>query len=263
MYPVVRIQFGMERHHELVFVLYIIMKPMKGKPMNSALLTIDDVSSRNTPAIVDYLNEKGIKAILFAVGEYVERYYEEALYAVKNGMLVGNHSCSHPSFSSLSLDECIREIEACERILDKLYRDAGIERTVKLFRFPYGDKGGSNRDALQKYLKDTGFRKVKDTHIPYPWWKESRLRTDIDTFWTFDFLEYQIYRNPDFTKESVWERMHDTAPASGAALFGAQNRHILLMHAHDETEEMLPGYYKLFIEHLLACGLTFEEPAFL
>lgn len=37
--------------------------------MNSALLTIDDIASKNTPAIVDYLNEKRIKAIFFATGQ--------------------------------------------------------------------------------------------------------------------------------------------------------------------------------------------------
>ena len=79
--------------------------------MNSALLTIDDIASKNTPAIVDYLNEKRIKAILFATGQNVERYYEEALYAVKNGMIVGNHSYSHPAFSSLTMKECMEEIE--------------------------------------------------------------------------------------------------------------------------------------------------------
>ena len=31
--------------------------------MNTALLTIDDVPSRNTPTLVDYLTEKGIPAI--------------------------------------------------------------------------------------------------------------------------------------------------------------------------------------------------------
>lgn len=82
--------------------------------MNSALLTIDDFSSKNTPKIVDCLKEKGIKAIFFAIGVNVERYYEEAIYAVKNGMIVGNHSYSHPAFSSLTLQECIDEIEKCE-----------------------------------------------------------------------------------------------------------------------------------------------------
>lgn len=231
--------------------------------MNSALLTIDDIASKNTPAIVDYLNEKRIKAILFATGQNVERYYEEALYAVKNGMIVGNHSYSHPAFSSLTMKECMEEIEKCEIILERLYRDSGVERIARPFRFPYGNKGGDNKNALQKYLKEKGFHKVDDTHITYSWWRENNLDTDIDTFWTFDFEEYRIRQRSDFTKESVWKKMHDTNPETGAVLFAENNRHILLLHAHDETEEMLPEYYKLFIEHLLENGLVFEEPAFL
>ena len=231
--------------------------------MNSALLTIDDIASKNTPAIVDYLNEKRIKAILFATGQNVERYYEEALYAVKNGMIVGNHSYSHPAFSSLSMKECMEEIEKCEIVLERLYKDSGVERVFRPFRFPYGNKGGDNKNALQKYLREKGFQKVDDTHITYPWWRENSLDTDIDTFWTFDFEEYKIRQGSEFTKESVWKKMHDTNPESGAVLFAENNRHILLLHAHDETEEMLPEYYKLFIEHLLENGLVFEEPAFL
>lgn len=231
--------------------------------MNSALLTIDDFSSKNTPAIVDYLNEKGIKVIFFAIGQNVERYYEEAVYALKKGMIVGNHSYSHPEFSKLTLEEGIREIEQCEAVLDRLYRDSGVERKYRPFRFPYGDKGGENKAALQAYLKEKGFHKVDDTKFDYPWWKEQGLDADIDTFWTFDFGEYNIRPGSDFTKESVWERMHDKAPEYGAVLFAENNRHLLLLHAHDETEELLPEYYKLFIDHLLENGMTFDEPRFL
>ena len=35
--------------------------------MNTALLTVDDIASKNTPAIVDYLKEKGIQPIYFAI----------------------------------------------------------------------------------------------------------------------------------------------------------------------------------------------------
>ncbi len=231
--------------------------------MNSGLLTIDDFSSKNTPAMVDYLKKKNIKAIFFATGEKVEEFYEEALYAVKNGMIVGNHSYSHPGFSSLTLNECIDEIEKCERVLDKLYKDSGVERVYRPFRFPYGDKGGSNKDALQKYLRDKGFHKVDDRHITYDWWKENNLDTDIDTFWTFDFEEYVIRPDSGYTKEFVWQKMHDANPKSGAVLFAENNRHIILLHAHDETEEMIPEYYKLFIDHLLENGMAFDEPVFL
>ena len=231
--------------------------------MNTALLTIDDFSSGNTPAIVDYLKEKGIKIIFFATGKNVEEFYEEAIYAVKSGMIVGNHSYSHPHFSSLTPEECFAEIEKCEQVLDKIYKDSGVERKYRPFRFPYGDKGGENKDIIQKYLKDKGFHKVDDKHIPYPWWKEFSLDTDIDTFWTFDFAEYLIRPGSDVTKESVWEKMNDQNPQAGAALFGENHRHILLLHAHDETEELVPEYYKQFVDYLLEKGITFDAPGFI
>ena len=231
--------------------------------MNTALLTIDDFSSKNTPAMVDYLKEKGIKVIFFAEGRKVEQFYEEAKYALKNGMLVGNHSYSHPAFSSISLEEGIAEIEKCEEILNKLYADCGVERIFRPFRFPYGDKGGANKEAYQYYFKEKGFHKVDDTKFDYPWWTQFGLESNIDTFWTFDFAEYMIRPGSNFTKDSVWERMHDKNPQQGAVLFAENNHHIILMHAHDETEEMLPEYYKLFIDHCLENGLVFDEPKFL
>ena len=229
--------------------------------MNSAILTIDDFSSKNTPAVVDYLCEKGIKVIFFAQGDKVERYYEEAKYALKKGMIIGNHSYSHPHFSEISLDEGIAEIEKCEQVLNRLYQDCGAERVYRPFRFPYGDKGGENREGLQKYLKDAGFHKVKDDHITYDWWRQFGLETTIDTFWTFDFEEYAIRPESGFTLDNVWNKMHDQNPKTGAVLFAEGNRHILLMHTHDETEEMVPEYYKLFVDHCLEHGLSFDDPA--
>ncbi len=231
--------------------------------MNSALLTIDDLSSRNTPALVDYLNEKGIKAIFFATGQNVERFYDEAVYALQNGMIVGNHSYSHSAFSSLTLQEGIQEIEKCEAVLDQLYQDSGVQRTFRPFRFPYGDKGGLIKDALQRYLHEQHFSKVNDTFIPYAWWHEYGMDTDIDTFWSFDFEEYKLYLEPSFTRETLWARMHETNPQSGRSLFGAGNRHILLMHAHDETEAVFPRYYQQIIDYVLQNGLRFVEPSFL
>lgn len=231
--------------------------------MNTALLTIDDISSRNTPALVDYLTEKSIPAILFAVGMNVEKYYDEALYAVKKGFVVGNHSFSHPGFSSLSIEDAIRDIEQCEDVLNRLYQDAGMPRQYRPFRFPYGDKGGKNKAALQQYLKEKLFDKVDDTHIPYPWWQESGLSRDIDTLWTFDFEEYRLPHDTSFTKASIFEKMLNPQPSAGAALYGESQRHILLLHAHDETEAVLPRYYQLFLEELIKNGILFDAPKFI
>ncbi len=230
--------------------------------MITAILTIDDVASKNTPAIVDYLVSKNITALMFAHGQKVEENWDEAIYALKHGMIIGNHSYSHPAFSKISFEEAVEEIERNEKLLDKLYDAAGVERKYRPFRFPYGDKGGANKEALQKYFKDNKFNKVKDTQFKYDFWHEEGLDTDMDTLWTFDFAEYNIRPNSNFTKEDVWARMHDENPQYGAVLFKEGNNHMLLLHAHDETEEMVPRYYEQFIEHLLENGVTFVKPEF-
>ena len=230
--------------------------------MIHAILTIDDIASRNTPAIVDYLNEKGITALMFAVGEIVERYYENAVYALQHGMIVGNHSYSHPAFSEITFEEAKAEIEKNEAVLDRLYKDAGVERKYRPFRFPYGNKGGANKEKLQAYFREKGFNKLKDDKIPYPYWKEVGLDKDIDTFWTFDFAEYNIRPNSGFTVENVWNRIYGKEPGAGVKLLEDGGYHFLLLHAHDETDEMVPGYYKQFIDCLLENGVTFDVPAF-
>lgn len=231
--------------------------------MSRAILTIDDISSRNTKEIVDFLCGKGITAVMFATGANVEKFYDEAVYAVQKGMIVGNHSYSHEAFSSLSLEEGIKDIEKCENVLDKLYKDSGVERRYRPFRFPFGDKGGENREGLQKYLKEKGFDKLDDTMIPYAWWRESHAKNDIDTFWTFDFEEYRLPWNDGFTRESVLNKMENPNPQYGAALYGDGNCHFILMHAHDETDAVWPGYYKEMIERAAANGVVFEKPEFL
>ena len=230
--------------------------------MISAVLTIDDVPSKNTRPIVDYLESRGIQAILFAYGKRLERLPDNGVYALQHGMILGNHSYAHPGFSKISFEEGRREIEKCEELLDRVYREAGVERLFRPFRFPYGDKGGENKSALQKFLKENRFNKVKDTQIAFPWWKEQGLDRDIDTLWTFDFAEYRIRPNSGFTMEDVWKRVYDPAPQSGGPMLKDGSNHIILMHAHDETEEMIPKYWQLLMDRLLAEGVQFVRPAF-
>lgn len=231
--------------------------------MNTAILTIDDVASRNTPAIVDYLAGKGIQAVMFATGVNVEKYYDEAKYALQKGMIVGNHSYSHPAFSQISMEEAVEEIEKCEAVLEKLYRDSGVERVWRPFRFPYGDKGGEKKEALQQYFREKGFHKLDDRQITYPWWQESGLDKDIDTLWTFDFEEYRLQWNDGFTKEHIWAKMQGQNPQTGAALYGPDNAHIILTHAHDETDAIWPGYYRDMVEEMIKNGVVFQKPMFL
>lgn len=230
--------------------------------MSTAILTIDDIASGNTPAMVDYLNSKGITAVMFAVGINVEKFYDEAIYALRKGMIVGNHSYSHPAFSKLTFDEAVRDMEKNEEVLDKLYRDAGVKRLYRPFRFPYGDKGGTIAPELQRYLAEKGYHKLDDTKVPYAWWKNGGHNRFIDTFWTYDVEEYRIPSEDGFTVEDVWKKMKNPSPANATALLGEDKHHIILLHAHDETESIEPEYYKHFIDFMLDQGITFEKPSF-
>ena len=231
--------------------------------MIKALLTIDDISSKNTPQIVDYLVEKGITALMFAWGENIDRLPEEAEYALKKGMIVGNHSYTHPHFSEISFDECVAEIEKCEDALNRLYERAGVERKYRPFRFPYGDRGGANSEALKKYLPENGFDKVDDTRITFESWKRDGNDKYTDTIWTFDFAEYCIREGSNFTEKDVFDRINYVDPETGEGLLVDGTEHIILLHAHDETEELVPEYYKHFIEYLLEHGVEFIKPGFI
>ena len=231
--------------------------------MIRALLTIDDISSYNTPAIVDYLNEKNITPIMFMVGEWAERKPAELIYALKHGMIIGNHSYSHPHFSEITFEEGVKEIEKNEEVLNRFYEEAGVERKYRPFRFPYGDKGGSNKKLLQEYLASKDFDKVNDTKFGYPFWKEEGHDKDIDTYWTFDFAEYNIRPGSGFALDDVMKRIYDPSPSNGAPLLADGSDHLLLLHAHDETEALVPGYYKIFIDELLKNGVEFVKPSFL
>lgn len=230
--------------------------------MINAILTIDDIPSNNTKAIVDFLNEKNITVVMFAEGNRLKTNPEPVIYALQHGMLVGNHSFTHPHFSELTLDEAVKEIEKCEEQLDRVYEMAGVERKYRPFRFPYGDKGGENKGALQEYLADHSFNKLVDTQIPYPYWKEFGLDKDIDTLWTFDFAEYNIRQGSGFTADDVFKRINDPNPTSGAAMLAEGGSHIILLHAHDETDALVPGYYRQFVDYLLEHGVVFNRPAF-
>ncbi len=230
--------------------------------MSTAILTIDDISSANTPAMVDYLCEKGIRAVMFAEGKHVEKYYAESLYAVRKGIIVGNHSYSHIHFSDAPYEECAAEIEKTEVILDRLYRDAGVPRQYRPFRFPYGDRGlkrgQEHADALQRYLRERGFSKLADDRIQFPWYRHSFA----DTFWTFDFAEYRMQWDRNFTEEDVYRRIHDANPELGGALLEEGSHHIVLLHDHPETEAIVPRYYAKFLDCCMAAGVEFLQPEF-
>ena len=99
--------------------------------MKQVVLTIDDIPQKITPKMIDYLTENGIPAVMFAVGEKIEEGMDTLVYALQKGIIIGNHSFTHPAFSSLSFEECVEEIEKTDLLLEKAYKLAGVQESIR------------------------------------------------------------------------------------------------------------------------------------
>lgn len=90
--------------------------------------------NEDTQQLIDILNDHGVKATFFLVGQWVDRYPESVKALADAGMDVMNHSDDHAHFSQLSEQDIIFNVNACN---DKIEAITGTRPT--LFRCPYGE----------------------------------------------------------------------------------------------------------------------------
>lgn len=225
-----------------------------------AILTIDDSPSRITGDFAAYLVSRNIDAVFFCVGDRLLEFPETADLLVRSGFTIGNHSLTHSRFSELTLPECEHQIAETERIIEAVHARNGIPRRAKLFRFPYGDKGGAQRPAIQEILVRHGFRGVQNLSITYPWYSAHSLDTDRDVFWTFDALDYRLgSKTAPLTMRDLHAHLESTSQESGGILNGGASDEILLMHDHESTAALHPRYYEEIIERIEAFGIEFRK----
>lgn len=101
--------------------------------MEIALTFDDGPHPYYTPIILDILEEYGIKATFFMIGENVAYYPAAAEAVLKAGHEIGNHTNHHRGMRSMADHEILKEIEGCE---DALYSLA--EYKPSLIRPPEG-----------------------------------------------------------------------------------------------------------------------------
>jgi peptidoglycan/xylan/chitin deacetylase (PgdA/CDA1 family) len=120
-------------------------------------LAIDDGPSDATPALLDALEARGHRAVLFVLGCNIAGREATLVGAIRRGFALGNHSFDHPNFSAIGINEARSEIAATERLIDAAYAAANVKRPGKWFRFPYLDTGGAAHYPLQTLLGEFGF----------------------------------------------------------------------------------------------------------
>lgn len=110
------------------------------KPM--VALTFDDGPGAYTNRLLNCLEENKAKATFFMVGSSVSRYKNEVKRMANMGCELGNHSYSHPAFTTLSVSSMKNEVNSTSK---KIQEASGKLPTV--FRLPYGD-GHNNQTVL-------------------------------------------------------------------------------------------------------------------
>ncbi len=97
-------------------------------------LTFDDgPHPRITRQVLEILDEYGIKATFFVIGQNVKNYPETMKLLAESGCEIGNHTFSHKSLKNMNSDQIKKEIEDCQKILSDNF---SVEST--LLRPPQG-----------------------------------------------------------------------------------------------------------------------------
>ena len=105
-----------------------------------------------TPAILDTLKEKQIKAAFFITGSYLKHSPELVKRMKEEGHVVGNHSQTHPDFTTQTDEQVIAEVS---QVADKFKEVVGTEMDP-FFRFPSGRY--SEKDLY--IVRKLGFRSI-------------------------------------------------------------------------------------------------------
>ena len=90
--------------------------------------------NEDTEQLIDILARYNVKTTFFVVGDWVEKYPESVKALHDAGHEVMNHSNHHDHYNSLTADEIIADITACN---EKIAAVTGV--TPTLIRCPYGE----------------------------------------------------------------------------------------------------------------------------
>lgn len=90
--------------------------------------------NEDTQTLIDIFDQYNVKVTFFVVGEWAEKYPESVQALAEAGHEVMSHSNDHAHFNTLSADEIIADINACN---DKIEAITGVRPT--LFRPPFGE----------------------------------------------------------------------------------------------------------------------------
>ncbi|MBA9084000.1 peptidoglycan/xylan/chitin deacetylase (PgdA/CDA1 family) [Fontibacillus solani] len=180
-----------------------VTKPVSPKAKKIVYLTFDDGPSKYTNQIVSILEEKGIHATFFVIGNQLKGNEQKLKDAHDAGNYIGLHSMTHNKkilYNSGSSARFIKEFQKEQQLVNNIL---GYEPV--LIRAPYGSKPEIKGKFLDD-IADAGFKM----------WD-----------WTVDSKDWYYTGKPDRILQEV-KRQVD------------QDTEVILMHEKSQTVEALP-----------------------
>jgi peptidoglycan/xylan/chitin deacetylase (PgdA/CDA1 family) len=131
---------------------------------NAVALTFDDgPDPRQTPRVLDLLDQHAAKATFFWLGTCLEQAPDLAREIAARGHGIGLHGATHRSFLFMS-DRALRS--SLDRLRDRIAEITGLEpATLRDVRPPFGHL----RPGLDRRLTSWGYRVVQCSVLPADW----------------------------------------------------------------------------------------------
>lgn len=141
---------------------------MGGLKEGHVSITFDDGPDPDwTPAILDMLKERGVKATFFVVGKNAELYPDLLRRIAREGHEIGNHSFTHANLRELPESLVKLELNATQRLIESL-----VGRSTTLFRPPFNaDAHPSDVADLEpvRVAQSLGYMTVLENIDPRDW----------------------------------------------------------------------------------------------
>lgn len=116
-----------------------------------------------TPQVLEIFSEAKGKATFFMIGEQMKEHPDVVKQVCDKGHEIGNHTFTHPKLSELSVQDCLKEIDEMEKLIEEM---AGRKPVV--FRPPYLDY---NQDTVS-LLQNKGYPMIGALNLEAQDWEQ-------------------------------------------------------------------------------------------
>jgi cellulose synthase/poly-beta-1,6-N-acetylglucosamine synthase-like glycosyltransferase/spore germination protein YaaH/peptidoglycan/xylan/chitin deacetylase (PgdA/CDA1 family) len=120
-----------DEHYDVLPSNYVIQR--YGAHPGLVALTFDDgPDDRWTPQILKILKDKNAPATFFVIGKNMQEHPGLVKREIDQGLVVGNHTYTHPNIGELPVAETDIELNATQRLFETI-----TGKSMRLFRPPY------------------------------------------------------------------------------------------------------------------------------